>query len=58
MAYQEGTLFLLNLHPQFVGMRSRIDHLDRLIQYIRSKPAVWFATAEDVARYVKQQAAP
>ena len=57
-AYQEGTLFLLNLHPQFVGMRSRIDHLDRLIQYIRSKPAVWFATAEDVARYVKQPAAP
>ena len=57
-AYQEGTLFLLNLHPQFVGMRSRIDHLDRLIKYIQSKPAVWFATAEDVARYVKQPAGP
>jgi len=55
-AYQEGTLFLLTLHPQFVGMRSRIDFLDSLISYIHSKPNVWFATAEEVARYVKQQA--
>jgi peptidoglycan-N-acetylglucosamine deacetylase len=55
-AYQEGTVFLLNLHPQFVGMRSRIDHLDRLIRYMQSKPGVWFATAESVARYVGQQA--
>jgi peptidoglycan-N-acetylglucosamine deacetylase len=55
-AYQEGTLFLLTLHPHFVGMRSRIGYLEDLITYIKSRPNVWFATAEDAARYVKQQA--
>jgi hypothetical protein len=55
-AYQEGTLFLLTLHPQFIGMRSRIGYLEDLIGYIKSQPNVWFATAEDAARYVKQQA--
>ena len=55
-AYQEGTLFLLTLHPHLVGMRSRIRYLDDLITYIKAQPNVWFATAEEVARYVKQQA--
>ena len=31
-AYQEGTLFLLTLHPQFIGMRSRIGYLVVLIK--------------------------
>lgn len=56
VAYQEGTLFLLTLHPQFIGMRSRIGYLDDLLTYIKSQPNVWFATAEDAAQYVKQQA--
>lgn len=55
-AYQEGTLFLLTLHPHLIGMRSRIGYLDELIRYIRAKPNVWIATAEEIARYVKQQA--
>ena len=37
-------------------MRSRIGYLDDLIRYIKSKPNVWFATIEEIARYVKQQA--
>jgi peptidoglycan/xylan/chitin deacetylase (PgdA/CDA1 family) len=56
VAYQEGTLMVLTLHPHVVGMRSRIVHLDRLIQHMKQKPGVWFATAEQIARYVKQQA--
>jgi len=55
-AYEEGTLFLLTLHPHLIGMRSRIEYLDELIRYIKSKPNVWFATGEQIARYVKQQA--
>jgi peptidoglycan/xylan/chitin deacetylase (PgdA/CDA1 family) len=55
-AYLEGTLFLVTLHPQYIGMRSRIDYLDALVAYIKSKPNVWFATGEQIARYVKQQA--
>ena len=56
IAYREGTLFVLTLHPHVVGMRSRIIYLDRLVQYIKGKPGVWFATAEQIALYVKQQA--
>ena len=53
-AYQEGTLFLLTLHPHLIGMRSRIGYLDELISYMKSKPNVWFATAADIARYVSK----
>jgi peptidoglycan/xylan/chitin deacetylase (PgdA/CDA1 family) len=56
IAYREGTLFVLTLHPHVVGMRSRIIYLDRLVEYIKRQPAVWFATGEQIARYVKQQA--
>ena len=56
VAYQEGTLFVLTLHPHVVGMRSRIIYLDRLLRYMEGKPGVWFATGEQIARYVKQQA--
>jgi peptidoglycan/xylan/chitin deacetylase (PgdA/CDA1 family) len=56
VAYEEGTLTVLTLHPHVVGMRSRIIHLDQLIRYMKGKPGVWFATGEQIARYVKQQA--
>jgi peptidoglycan-N-acetylglucosamine deacetylase len=55
-AYKEGTLFLLTLHPHIIGMRSRIGYLDDLIRHIKAKPNVWFATAEEIARYVKPPA--
>lgn len=56
VAYQEGTLFLLTVHPHLVGMRSRIGYLDDLLRYIKATPGVWFATAEAIARYVREQA--
>lgn len=52
-AYEEGTLFILTMHPHIIGHRSRIAMLERLIQYMRSKPGVWFATHEEIARYVR-----
>jgi peptidoglycan/xylan/chitin deacetylase (PgdA/CDA1 family) len=52
VAYEEGTLFLLTLHPHLVGMRSRIGYLDELLRDIQRKPGVWFATAGEIARYV------
>jgi peptidoglycan-N-acetylglucosamine deacetylase len=55
-AYVEGGLFLLTMHPHIIGHRSRMSVLDELIQHIRSHAGVWFATHEDVARYVKAQA--
>jgi peptidoglycan/xylan/chitin deacetylase (PgdA/CDA1 family) len=54
LAFEERTLFILTQHPHVAGRRSRSMQLDRLIEYIRSKPGVWFATMEQVASYVKK----
>jgi len=53
VAYAEGTMMMLTMHPHVIGHRSRIVHLDKLIGYMKSKPGVWFATAEDIARAVR-----
>lgn len=55
-AYAERTMFVLTLHPHVIGHRAPMKHLDALITYIKSKPGVWFATTEQIARYVKEQA--
>jgi len=54
-AHQEGTMFLLTLHPHIIGHRSRILILERLIDYIQLKPGVWFATHRDAAEYARQE---
>jgi len=54
LAYREGTLFVLTMHPKVIGHRSRILMLEKLIEYILARGNVWFATHEDVARYVKK----
>jgi peptidoglycan/xylan/chitin deacetylase (PgdA/CDA1 family) len=55
-AYAEGGLFLLTMHPHVIGHRSRIAMLDRLVDYMKAKPGVWFGTHADVARWCKDQA--
>lgn len=55
-AYAEGGLFLLTMHPHIIGHRSRMSILEELIQHMRSRAWVWFATHEEIARYVKAQA--
>ncbi len=51
-AYAEGGLFVLTMHPHIIGHRARAAALERLIRYMKTKPGVWFATHEDVARWV------
>ena len=55
-AWDEGTMFLLTMHPHIVGHRSRIVALEGLIEHIKTRGDVWFATHEEVARYVRAQA--
>ncbi len=55
-AYRESGLFLLTMHPHFIGHRSRMAMLDELIRYIRSHAGVWFATHAEVAQYCKDNA--
>jgi peptidoglycan/xylan/chitin deacetylase (PgdA/CDA1 family) len=52
-AYAEGTTFILTLHPYLSGHRAPMKHLEDFVAYMKSKPGVWFATCEQVARYVK-----
>jgi peptidoglycan/xylan/chitin deacetylase (PgdA/CDA1 family) len=56
VAYEEGTTFLLTMHPHYTGHRSRIVVLRELIEYIRQKPDVWFGTQEHAVRWVREQA--
>jgi len=53
-AYEQHTMFVLTLHPHVSGHRAPLHHLDQLITYMKSKPGVWFATGEQIARYVKE----
>ncbi len=55
MAHEEGTMFLLTMHPFVTGHRSRLAALERLIVHMKSKPGVWFATHEQVARAAAAQ---
>ena len=54
VAYEERTMLVLTTHPHVIGHRSRAAQLDQLIAYMKSKPGVWFATAEQIARAVQQ----
>ena len=52
-AWEEGTMFVLTLHPFLSGHRAPMRHLTKFVEYMKSKPGVWFATGEQIARYVK-----
>ena len=45
-AYDERTMFVLTLHPYLSGHRAPMRHLEQFVAYMKSKPGVWFATAE------------
>jgi len=54
VAYEEGGLYLLTMHPHMTGHRSRVALLERLIEYMKKKPGVWFAIHEQIANHVKR----
>lgn len=53
LAYDEGGIFQLTMHPDVIGHRSRIWILEELIRTIRTRPGVWFASHADVVRHAK-----
>ena len=55
-AYELGTMFVLTLHPHVTGHRAPMRHLEQFVAYMKSKPGVWFATCEQIARYVSKEA--
>jgi peptidoglycan/xylan/chitin deacetylase (PgdA/CDA1 family) len=50
VAYDEGGLYILTMHPHITGHRSRVAGLEKLILHMKSKPGVWFGTHEQIAR--------
>ena len=56
VAYEEGTTFVLTMHPHYIGHRSRIVVLRELIEHIKEKSDVWFGTHEAAVRWVRQHA--
>ncbi len=49
--YKFGLCYMTMFHPQIIGKPGCIMLLDRLLSYIKKFPRVWFATAEEIARY-------
>jgi len=56
VAWEEGGLFLLTMHPHISGHRSRVVLLERLIRHMKAKGKCWFATHADVARWCRDRA--
>ena len=57
-AHAEGSLFVLTMHPHIIGHRSRMAMLEALVEHMRSREGVWFATHEAVARAAAAELSP
>ncbi len=55
VAWDEGGLFQVTLHPHHVGHRSRIFILEETIRHAKAKGEVWFCTHAELARYCAQE---
>ena len=55
-AWEEHSMFVLTNHPHISGHRSRVVALEMLIQHMKAKGGVWFATHDGAASYIKKQA--
>jgi peptidoglycan/xylan/chitin deacetylase (PgdA/CDA1 family) len=49
--YQYGRCMVLQVHPQWIGRPARLAMLERLIDHIRERPDVWWATGAEIAEY-------
>ncbi|MBR0669266.1 polysaccharide deacetylase [Roseomonas hellenica] len=56
-AHAEGGLFLLTMHPHYIGHRSRMPVLEKVIAAAKAKGDCWFATHAEVAAWCKDNAA-
>ncbi|MEH6551004.1 MAG: polysaccharide deacetylase family protein [Pseudomonadales bacterium] len=53
---QGGRILALNIHPWLLGQPHRISKLEKVLEYISSKPEVWSAYADEIlASWQSQQ---
>jgi len=55
VAWDEGGLFQVTLHPHHVGHRSRIFILEEVLRHAKDKGDVWFCTHAELARYCAEE---
>ncbi len=48
----------IGLHTRIIGRPGRIGGLARLVTHLRSRPGVWFATREQIARHWREAVPP
>ncbi len=56
--YEEGAtkrrMMVVSMHDRISGHANRVRVLDRFLTYARSKPGVWFARKDEIAKYALQ----
>jgi len=57
VAYEQGGIFQLTMHPHIIGYRSRIFIVEEVIRHAQARSGVWFATHREVAEWAKAHAA-
>ena len=59
--YEEGArrrrMMVISLHDRISGHPGRVRSLDRFLAYARSKPGVWFAWKDEIARWALEHRA-
>ncbi|MEI6159129.1 MAG: polysaccharide deacetylase [Roseococcus sp.] len=56
-AWEEGGMFLLTMHPHYIGHRSRLPVLEKVIAHAKAKGGCWFATHAEIAAWCRDNAA-
>jgi peptidoglycan/xylan/chitin deacetylase (PgdA/CDA1 family) len=57
VAYEEGGICQLTMHPHIIGYRSRIFIVEEIIRHAKAKGDVWFATHREIVKWAKANAA-
>jgi peptidoglycan/xylan/chitin deacetylase (PgdA/CDA1 family) len=59
--YEEGAhrrrMMVVSLHDRISGHAARVRALDRFLVYARSKPGIWFARKDEIARWALEHRA-
>jgi len=53
--YELGRYFCLTCHPQAIGRISRLKMLEKLIEEMKAKGDVWFATGKEIADWTRRR---
>ena len=53
--YELGRYFCLTFHPQAIGRISRLKMLEKLIEEMKAKGDVWFATGREIAEWARRR---